>query len=113
MAQAATAIYVDYLNEVYGPRPGEEKSMKTIFWELMEFQPREYRLTGLLPNNLSWRIGGGVIRECLRKDWAREIPNPMYDYLSTVFNRYLAQEVQGNRLTTETYTEFVMEMLGR
>jgi len=113
LAQAATAIYVDYLSEVYGPRPGDKKSLKTIFWELMEFQPREYRLTGILPNNLSWRIGGGVIRECLRKDWAREIPNPMYYYLSTVFNRYLAHEVQGNRLTPETHAEFVMDMMMR
>lgn len=113
LAQAATAIYVDYLDEVYGPRPGDKKSLKRIFWELMAFQPREYRLTGILPNNLSWRIGGGVIRECLRKDWAREIPNPMYYYLSTVFNRYLAHEVQGNRLTPETHAEFVMEMMAR
>jgi hypothetical protein len=113
VAQAATAIYVDYLDEVYGPRLREKKSLKTIFWELMEYQPREYRLTGILPKNLSWRIGGGVIRECLRQDWAREIPGPIFDHLSTVFNRHLAQEVQGNRLTTETHVEFVMEMMGR
>lgn len=96
-AQAATAVYVDYLDEVYGPRPGDKKSLKTIFWELMEFQPREYRLTGILPKNLSWRIGGGVIRECVRKDWAREIDSPLYDYLSLKFNPWLVQEAEAKK----------------
>jgi hypothetical protein len=93
-AQAATAIYVDYLEEVYGPRPGNKKSLKTIFWELMDCQPDEYKLTGILPRSLSWRIGGGVIRECVRRDWAREISSPISYYLRLKLNRWLVQEVE-------------------
>jgi len=70
-AQAATAMYADFLREVYGPRPGGRKSLHEIFWELMQFQPREYRLQGIVPKGLEWRIGGGVIREGVRKDWER------------------------------------------
>jgi len=94
LAQAATAIYVDYLDEVYGPRPGDKKSLKTIFWELMALQPREYRLEGILPKNLSWRIGGGVIRECVRLDWTRELSGTISDYLSQKLSRWLAQEAE-------------------
>lgn len=102
LAQAATAIYVDYLNEVYGPRPGERKSLKTIFWELMEFQPREYRLDGILPKNLSWRIGGGVIRECLRQDWGRELSGTIPDYLSQKFDRWLKSKVEEMKVSIST-----------
>ena len=100
-AQAATAIYVDYLEEVYGPRPGNKKSLKTIFWELMDCQPDEYKLTGVLPRSLSWRIGGGVIRECVRRDWAREINKPVRDYLSSAFGRWLSNEVSENKQKKE------------
>jgi hypothetical protein len=100
-AQAATAIYVDYLEEVYGPRPGNKKSLKTIFWELMDCQPDEYKLTRVLPRSLSWRIGGGVIRECVRRDWAREISSPISDYLRLKLNRWLVQELE--ELHTTSY----------
>ena len=93
-AQAATAIYVDYLEKVYGPRPGNRKPLKTIFWELMDCQPDEYKLTGVLPRSLSWRIGGGVIRECVRRDWAREISSPISDYLRLKLNRWLVEELE-------------------
>lgn len=110
LAQAATAIYVDYLNEVYGPRPGEKKSLKTIFWELMKDQPREYRLDGILPKNLSWRVGGGVIRECLRKDWAREINKPVRDYLSGAFDKWLSSELNENKDKQETLSDYNVGM---
>ena len=101
LAQAATVIYVDYLEEVYGPRPGNRKSLKTIFWELMDCQPDEYKLTGVLPRSLSWRIGGGVIRECVRRDWAREINKPVRDYLSSAFDNWLSNEVSENKQKKE------------
>jgi hypothetical protein len=109
-AQAATAIYVDYLEEVYGPRPGNKKSLKTIFWELMECQPDEYKLTGVLPRSLSWRIGGGVIRECVRRDWAREINIPVRDYLSSAFGSWLSNELNENKEKQETLSYYSVGM---
>ena len=107
-AQAATAIYVDYLEEVYGPRPGNKKSLKTIFWELMQCQPDEYKLTGVLPRSLSWRIGGGVIRECVRRDWAREINKPVRDYLSSGFDKWLSNELNENKKKRETPSDYMV-----
>ena len=109
-AQAATAIYVDYLEEVYGPRPGNRKSLKTIFWELMQCQPDEYKLTGVLPRSLSWRIGGGVIRECVRRDWAREINKPVRDYLSSAFDKWLSNELNENKEKRETPSDYMVGM---
>ena len=109
-AQAATAIYVDYLEKVYGPRPGNRKSLKTIFWELMDCQPDEYKLTGVLPRSLSWRIGGGVIRECVRRDWAREINKPVRDYLSSAFDKWLSNELNENKKKRETPSDYMVGM---
>jgi hypothetical protein len=98
-AQAATAIYVDYLEEVYGPRPGNKKSLKTIFWELMDCQPDEYKLTGVLPRSLSWRIGGGVIRECVRRDWERAMIGSLSNFLQQALVRWLREEAQQASIT--------------
>lgn len=98
-AQAATAIYVDYLEEVYGPRPGNRKSLKTIFWELMHCQPDEYKLTGVLPRSLSWRIGGGVIRECVRRDWERAMIGSLSNFLQQALVRWLREEAQQASIT--------------
>jgi hypothetical protein len=101
---------VDYLEEVYGPRPGNKKSLKTIFWELMDCQPDEYKLTGVLPRSLSWRIGGGVIRECVRRDWAREINKPVPDYLSSEFGRWLSNELNENKEKRKTPSDYMVGM---
>ena len=98
-AQAATAIYVDYLEEVYGPRPGSRKSLKTIFWELMQCQPDEYKLTGVLPRSLSWRIGGGVIRECVRRDWERAMIGSLSNFLQQALVCWLREEAQQASIT--------------
>jgi len=109
-AQAATAIYVDYLEKVYGPRPGNRKSLKTIFWELMDCQPAEYKLPGVLPRTPSWRIGGAVIRECVRRDWAREINIPVRDYLSSAFGSWLSNELNENKEKQETLSDYSVGM---
>ena len=98
-AQAATAIYVDYLEKVYGPRPGNKKSLKTIFWELMQCQPDEYKLTGVLPRSLSWRTGGGVIRECVRRDWERAMIGSLSNFLQQALVRWLREEAQQASIT--------------
>lgn len=98
-AQAATATYVDYLEEVYGPRSGNKKSLKTIFWELMDCQPNEYKLTGVLPRSLSWRTGGGVIRECVRRDWERAMIGSLSNFLQQALVRWLREEAQQASIT--------------
>jgi len=75
VAQAGTAIYVDYLEAVYGPRPGSSPSLKEIFWKLMKEQPDAYRLDNDPKDDSfqrkSWPELGALFRTGLRHDWER------------------------------------------
>jgi len=71
VAQAGTAIYIDYLEEVYGPRPSSKTSLREIFWILMNKQPSPYFLDVADFPKRSWPVLGGVFRSALRYDWER------------------------------------------
>ena len=71
VAQAGTAIYIDYLEEVYGPRPSSKTSLREIFWILMNEQTSPYFLNVADFPKRSWPLLGGVFRSALRYDWER------------------------------------------
>jgi hypothetical protein len=107
-AQAATAVFVDYLDEVYGPRPSGLKSLKQIFWELTERQPQEYRLKGILPSWIDWRIGGGLIREIARGEWERNREEPRTLLRSSIINHFGVNPPKGEEEKRE-YAAFIAE----
>lgn len=109
-AQAATAVFVDYLNEVCGPRPSGLKSLKQIFWELIERQPDEYQLKGILPSWIDWRTGGGLIREIARGEWERNSEEPKYMLRSSIL-QYLRGEAKHNQEAKARMVSFVTECL--
>jgi len=109
-AQAATAVYVDYLSEVCGPRPNGLKSLKQIFWELTERQPQEYRLKGILPSWIDWRTGGALIREIARGEWERNSEEPK-DLLRSFIFEYLSEEAKHSQEAKARMVSFVTERL--
>lgn len=71
VAQAGTAIYADYLEAVYGPRPNSKCSLREIFWRLMKEQADPYLLDAAEFPKGSWPALGASFRISLRSDWER------------------------------------------
>lgn len=71
VAQAGTAIYTDYLENVYGPRPDLQNSLREIFWRLMKEQVDPYLLDAAFFPKGSWLALGANFRISLRSDWER------------------------------------------
>lgn len=69
IAQTCTAVFSDYLETAYGPRLGDNKSIKSIFWELMTSQPPDYKITPFSELSDFWPKARSAFRKTLLRAW--------------------------------------------